>query len=88
MKTLDRARLPASQKGHVVGFGRQAQAVELFDKLLRIMDLDSGREAKLLKLKELDKDAQTFMKVVIDESGRGHWNFRSGVEATIMRYFP
>lgn len=88
METLERARLPASQRGHIVGFGRQAQAVELFDNLLKIMDLNCEREARLLELTQLDRDTQAFMKLVIEESGKGDWNFRSGVEATIMRYIP
>jgi hypothetical protein len=85
-ETLEGARLTTNQRGHIFGFRRQAQAVELFEKLLRIMDHNSERKAKLLEFRELDKEAQTFMTLVIHESGKGNSNFRSGVEATIMRY--
>lgn len=80
---LNEARLLTSQEPHIVGFGRQAQAVELYDKLLNIIELKS--EYEVTELKKLDGEAQAFMKVVMNESGKGNWNFRSGIEATMMR---
>lgn len=83
---LNEAGFLASQQPHIGGFGRQAQAVELYDKLLEIIDLKSGFE--VTELKKLDGEAQAFMNVVMNESGKGNWNFRSGIEATMMRYTP
>lgn len=67
-------------------FGRQAQAVHLFDQVLTILGLPIEGETKLLQLGELDKQIQSFLSLVMAEIALGRWKIRSGVIATTIRY--
>ena len=68
----------------VSSFARQAQAVQLFEQLLRIADLKVMPDIKVLELKNLDKETQVFMSTVLSECSQGYWKFR-GVVASIQR---
>ena len=83
---FETSRLSAIHTSHVSCFGRQAQAVHLFDQVLTIIDLPTEGEAKVLEFRKMDRETQTFLSLIMDESGYGRWKVRSGVMATTMRY--
>ena len=50
------------------------------------MDLPIEGETKVLQLRELDKQIQIFLSLVMAEIALGRWKIRSGVIATTIRY--
>lgn len=83
---FETSRLLTIEASQVSCFGRQAQAVHLFEQVLAVMDLPNEGGAKVLELRELDKQIQIFLSLVMAEIALGRWKICSGVIATTIRY--
>ncbi|KAJ3498634.1 hypothetical protein NLG97_g967 [Lecanicillium saksenae] len=81
---LQRAPEAPFEGTKVQSFGRQAQAVYLLDRVIRISSLASGTESRQAELQQLDRDIQAFLGMVLEECERLR-EFRCSVVATAVR---
>ncbi len=70
--------------GEVDNFGRQAQAVYLLDRVIRISNSPTGTQSRQADLEQLDRDIQSFLGMVLEECERLR-EFRCSVVATAVR---